>query len=147
MCLSTEELLNKINKFNDADREENEDENVMFSQDFGAMFTSLHIPTVCQVATDEFYHSDLQLDVDAVELGLYLAIVYDRQHLVDLGLAYVTHTRRYNRGPKPGITTAEILSRSNDTVSKLNPPLRLPTTNEKKLSRRRANFTQNKFQK
>ena len=41
---------------------------------------------VCKVAAEEFYNSNLQLDVDATELALYLAIVNDRQQLVELGL-------------------------------------------------------------
>ena len=96
------------------------------------MYPSLHIPTVCEVAAQEFYDSDLQLDVDVLELSLYLTVVYDRQQLIDKGLSDVTHTRRYNRGPKPGITTPEIMSRSHDTVSKFVPPLRLPNDDEKK---------------
>ena len=59
--------------------------------------------------------------------------MYDRQLLVELGLGDVTHTRRYNRGPKPGITTPEILSRSDDTVSKFVPPTRIPTNDEKRM--------------
>ena len=115
MCLSTEEMLYAINTVNTMD--ETDEEHVIFSQDFKEMYTRLHIPTVCQVAAEEFYNSNLQLEVDAVELGLYLAIVYDRDYLVDMGLGDVTHTRRYNRGPKPSITTPEILTRSHDTVS------------------------------
>ena len=68
-----------------------------------------------------------------IELGLYLAIVCDRQQLIDLGLGDVTHTRRHNRGPKPGITTAEVMSRSYDTVSKFVVPQRSPTNDEKRL--------------
>ena len=79
---------------------------------------------------EEFYNSNLQLDVDATELALYLAIVIDRQLLVELGLGEVIHTRRYTRGPKPGITTNEILSRSHDTVSKFLPPQSPPTNNQ-----------------
>ena len=85
------------------------------------------------MAAEEFYNSNLQLDVDILELSLHLAIVYDRQLLIDLGLGEVTHTRRHNRGPKPGITTPEILSRSYETVSKFVPPQRAPSDNEKRL--------------
>ena len=58
------------------------------------MYPSLHIQTVCKVAAEEFYNSNLQLDVDVTELSLYLAIVSDRQLLVELGLGEVTHTWR-----------------------------------------------------
>ena len=53
--------------------------------------------------------------------------------LVDLGLGEVTHTSRFNRDPKPGITTPEILSRSHDTISKFIPPQRSPSNIEKRL--------------
>ena len=49
----------------------------MFSQDYGGMFPSLHIPTVCQIAADDFCNSNLELE-DVVELLLYLTIVLDR---------------------------------------------------------------------
>ena len=75
----------------------------------------------------------MNLNVDTLELRLYLAVVYDRDQLVDLGLGEVTHTSRFNRGPKPGITTPEILSRSHDTISKFIPPQRSPSNIEKRL--------------
>ena len=142
ICLSTEELLYEINEINKLNNENDDDNNnddegddklVIFSQDFDRMYTSLHIPTVCQIAADEYYNSNLEIDVDVIELGLYLAIVCDRQQLIDLGLGDVTHTRRHNRGPKPGITTAEVMSRSYDTVSKFVVPQRSPTNDEKRL--------------
>ena len=75
----------------------------------------------------------MNLNVDTLELRLYLAVVYDRDQLVDLGLGEVTHTSRFNRGPKPGITPPEILSRSHDTISKFIPPQRSPSNIEKRL--------------
>ena len=84
---------------------EGDGELVIFSQDFDKMYTSLHIPTACQIAANEYFNSNLQIDVDVIEL----AIVCDRQKLIDLGLGDVTHTRRHNRGPKPGITTPEVM--------------------------------------
>ena len=62
----------------------------MFSQDHDGMFPSLHIPTVCQIAADDFCNSNLELE-DVVELLLYLTIVLDRQHLNDFDLGGVTY--------------------------------------------------------
>ena len=56
---------------------EGDGELVIFSQDFDKMYTSLHIPTVCQIAADDFCNSNLELE-DVVELLLYLTIVLDR---------------------------------------------------------------------
>ena len=45
MWLNTEEMLYEINKINNAD-EEDEDEDVIISQDFDRMYPSLHIQTL-----------------------------------------------------------------------------------------------------
>ena len=38
-------------------------------------------------------NTGLEVDVDWEELALYVAIVKDRQELVDIGLGDMTHTR------------------------------------------------------
>ena len=127
MCLSTEEMLYEINRVNnDANDDDDDEEKVIIGLDYDKMFPSLHIPTVCAAAAEELTNSNLELDVDVLELSLYITIMYDRNHLINVGLGDVTHTRLYNRGAKPGITTPEIVSRSHDTQSKFVPPLRHP---------------------
>lgn len=49
-----------------------------------------------------------------------------------LNLGDVTHTRQSRGGQKPGITTKEILVRSEKTVTKFIPPIKTPTDDEKR---------------
>ena len=48
---------------------------------------------MCRVAAEEWFNSDMKIDVDVTELALYLAVVYDRDFMVNLGLKNVTHTK------------------------------------------------------
>ena len=89
---------------------------MIFSTDITSFYPSLDIPFVCAAVAEEIFRSDLQVTVDIREIALYLAIVYDRQHLRTLGLGDVTHTRVASTGRKPGITTPEIIARQGDTV-------------------------------
>ena len=68
-----------------------------------------------------------------MELGLYLAIMCDRQELEDWDLGDVTSTRVSKNGRKPGITTPEVLSRGPKVIPKFRPPARQPTQDEKRL--------------
>ena len=58
-CQITEEFYMRSTNSGD------EDELEMFSQDHNGMFPSLHIPTVCQKAADDFCNLELE---DVVEL-------------------------------------------------------------------------------
>ena len=49
-----------------------------------------------------------------------------------MGLKDVTHMPVSARGQRPGITTEEILERSDKTISKFNKPTRVPTNVEEK---------------
>ena len=134
MALSTEELMAAVVDVNKLDNTKEENKNlVLFSMDIEKMYPSADVDEVCRVAADEWFNSDMKLDVNVTELALYLAVVYDRDFLVGLGLGDVTHTRLKRTGPKPGITTPEILTRTSNTVSKFVPPIRPPTDNEKRL--------------
>ena len=78
------------------------------------------------VATEEFLTSDLDINLDIAELGLYLAVVKDRQQLTTLAWALVNVSRpapQYHK--ETWITTEEILSRET-TVSKFGDPARTP---------------------
>ena len=129
MCPSTEIMLYNINEVN---KREDMLDPVIFSTDLSADYTSLDIPVVCAAVAEELLNSELKMTMDMREIALYLAVVFDRQHLQVLGLGDVTHTRLKNNGPKPGITTPEMLNRQDDTVSKFVEPVRQPTEVEQK---------------
>ena len=104
----------------------------MYSSDFEAMYPSLEVDTVAKIAAEEFLNNKVDVDVDTEELSLYLSVVFSKQELVDMGLKDVTYTRVSARGQRPGITTEEILERSDKTISKFNKPARVPINVEEK---------------
>ena len=119
ICRSTEEMIADLEAVNA--REDIKDL-VFLSTDVTAMYPSLDIPQVAKVAAQEFLNSKLEVELDPEELGLYLAIMVDREELINLGLGDVCHTRLADKpvlepgekpkkipGPKIGITTEEIL--------------------------------------
>ena len=105
----------------------------MFSMDIEKMYPSADVDEVCRVAADEWFNSNLELDINPTELALYLAVVYKRDFLMSLRLGDVTHTQLKRNGPKPGITTPEILTRTHDTASKFVPPRRFSTDQERRM--------------
>ena len=66
----------------------------------------MDIDDCAEIVAEEWLNSGLDIVVDPVELGLYLAIMYDRKWLEDRNLGDVTSTRVSRNGRKPGITTA-----------------------------------------
>ena len=56
------------------------------------------------------YESDLKLNINKEELGLYLTVTCSRDRLVELGIADFCHVWRSVRGAHPGITTDEVPS-------------------------------------
>ena len=128
VCRSTEEMISEIEKVNG--RNDIKSLSIL-STDVSAMYPSLNIDVCAKVVADEFYNSGLEINVDEVELALYLAVTVDRDEIVSLGLDEVVHTRIHNRGQHPGITTEEILKRSDTkTKTKFNLPVRKPTNDE-----------------
>ena len=63
-------------------------EPVILSMDVVSMFPNLNVDRVAEVAATEFLESDLKVEVDRKELGLYLAILFQgrREELETLGL-------------------------------------------------------------
>ena len=54
----------------------------VYSSDIEAMYPSLHVDTIAKVAAEEFLNSRLDVDVDWLELSLYLAVTLSREELV-----------------------------------------------------------------
>ena len=98
------------------------EEIVVISTDAEQMFPSLEIEIVAHVAAEEFINSKLDIDMDWQELSLYLAVTNTQQQLDQLVLSHVTHARVHRTGPRPEITTEEIVNRNSDTVSKFKLP-------------------------
>ena len=92
----------------------------------------MNIDDCAEIVAREWFNSDLDIVVDPEELGLYLAIAYNREDLEDLGLGDVTSTRVSRNGRKPGITTAEVLERGPKVIPKFKAPAMAPTPDQKK---------------
>ena len=86
----------------------------------------MDIDDCAEIVADEWLKPDLDIEVDievdTVELGLYLAIMYDRKEIEHWELGDVTSTRVSANGRKPGITTPEVLNRGDKVVPKFVPP-------------------------
>ena len=93
----------------------------------------MDIESCAEIIAEEWLNADLDIVVDPVELGLYLAIICDREELINYGLGDVTSTRVSRSGRKPGITTAEVLDRGPKVVPKFAAPAMAPTPDQKKL--------------
>ena len=93
--LSTEEAMEALTTLNN--RVGSMTKPVVVSMDVVGMFPNFNREEVARVAAEELMRSDLEVHVDGVELGLYLAIVYQqrRQELVDLSLDQVVQKRKH----------------------------------------------------
>ena len=100
----------------------------LFSTDVSGMYPALDIEVIAKWLAEEYLQSDLEiLNIDHLELALYLAVTNNQTELDNLGLTEVVHTRVASSGARPGVTTKEVLDRDEKTVSLFNPPLRAPT--------------------
>ena len=132
-CLSNEELMAALTEVN----QKNMLEPVILSMDVVSMFPNLNVDRVAEVAATEFLESDLKVEVDRKELGLYLAILFQgrREELETLGLDSVVPKRRHPRARAVLISTEEVLNRkeSGETVSKFLDAERQPSEAEVRL--------------
>ena len=137
-CLSTEEAMEALTTLNTTVA--NMDRPVILSMDVVAMYPSFDRDEVAWVVASEFLMSDLEVEVDSEELGLYLAIIYQqrRQELEDRGLDDVVQKRRHPRAKRILMTTDEILNRKewggdNNNNSKFFEQERKPNKEEERL--------------
>ena len=108
---------------------------VVLSMDVEKMYPRMKADRVAAVVAAEYRASTLVVEVDPVALGLYLAIMMEREELVARGLGEVVQTRKRGggRGRKIGITTAEVTQETVPEEKKLfYPPQRAPTVAEER---------------
>ena len=133
-ALSTEEVMGALMNLNT--RSHTFKKLVLVSMDVDSMFPRLNRDKVACVVAEEFIRSGLKVEVDSVELGLYLAVAYQdrRGELEALGLAEVVQKRKFPRARKVTVTTKEFLERGGDGAaeSRFNPPERQATEAETK---------------
>ena len=84
---------------------------------------------------EEFVNSDLEIEVDERELGLYLAIIFQKERRKELELKHldeVVPRRKHEAAKSVLMSTEEITARSERTVSKCHPACKDPTREEVK---------------
>ena len=95
---------------------------VLLSTDVEQMFPRLDIDDCAEIIANEYLQSDLEIEVDDEELGLYLAITKDEKTLEELGLSDVTHKRIKTGERNIGITTKQVINRGEDDESLFHKP-------------------------
>ena len=136
LCLSTEEMCHALEAFNQRvseDHQNNVKEPVIFSMDVAAMFPSLDITEVARAVNEEFVNSDPEIANDERELGLYLAIISQKERWKELELKHldeVVPKRKHEAAKNILMSTEEIIERSERTVSKFHPARKDPTREE-----------------
>ena len=136
VCLSTEEMYHALEAFSQKvseDHQNNIKEPVIFSMDVAAMFPSLDIVEVARAVSEDFVNSDLEIEVDERELGLYLAIIFQKERRKELELKHldeVVPRRKHEAAKNILMSTEEITERSERTVSKFHTACREPTREE-----------------
>ena len=92
LCLSTDEMCPALGTFNQKvseDHPSNIKKPVIFSMNVAAMFPSLDIAEVAGAVNEEFVNSNLEIEVDERELGLYLAIIFQKERRKELALKHL----------------------------------------------------------
>ena len=106
ICRSTEEMchaIEEVNKRNDIK------DLTVFSMDISGFYPALDINECAKMAAEMWLESDMKLNINKKELGLYLAVTCSRDRLAELGIADVCHVWKSVRGAHPGITTDDFL--------------------------------------
>ena len=131
-CKSTEEMVAAIENANSKNRLET----VVWSSDVKALYPSLKIKEVTEVVYSEFLTSDMNIEVDLNELGLYLALILNKEEIQAYGIeTFVAKWKKEGKGGrKPGITTAEVRNekRMTEEKSKFYQPTEIPNDEQKR---------------
>ena len=99
-CTSTEEMIAAIEEAN-----ENIDERTTIgSADVKALYPSLDIDFTAEKVSEMFLESELTVDVDSKELGLYLSLNMTKDEIEQENLSRYCPERRKTQGRKPTIT-------------------------------------------
>ena len=127
-CTSTEEMMASLKSVNDGLARTGEDA-VVISLDVKALYPSMDIEMTAGIASRMFLERGPDVSgVNTTELGLYLAVNYDkkRDQLEALGLADYCHTRRYKGGRPPTLTGCAVKEKEEDKLKSWKLPEKYP---------------------
>lgn len=128
-CKSQEEMIASIESVN---RLVDNEDIAVWSSDVKALYPSLQTDIVAETIANEYLKSNLEINVNYEELGLYLALVMSKEEIEEAQFEEITAQWKYEgHGQKPGITTAEVMARTNGHT-KFNNPVRQPNKDEER---------------
>ena len=110
-------------------------EMVVGSMDVKALYPSLDIEHSVQIIREQMLDSQVMFDTNVPALALHLAATNTQKQLDREGLAEVCHSRRYNMGQRPIITSKSVTGTELEKAKYDSwvDPVRDPTPAEKKL--------------
>ena len=110
-------------------------EMVVGSMDVKALYPSLDIEHSVQIIKEQMVASDVQFDTNVSVMALHLTATMTELEIKNEGLTEVVHTRRYNMGCRPGITSKSVTGTELERIKYDSwvDPIREPTHVEKKL--------------
>ena len=137
----TEELCSKLEKVNAKVREEGlsrgqfqrDGKLVVGSKDVESFYPKMNVEEAAKEARLEIEESPLEVEVDTVEVALFLACSMSQEQIDEAGLKELVHRRRFKTGARPGLTCKAITAgpTSRQADKSWLPPSRAPDRAEK----------------
>ena len=101
-CASTEDLLSDFDKLNEKGLK---GDYFIGSADVVALYPSLDIELVAEVVKEMIIKSEVTIEgVDYEEVGLYIAVSYEKEELEKAGIQDMCPKRKQKQGRKPTMT-------------------------------------------
>ena len=107
---------------------------VIGSMDVKALYPSLDIDHSSSVIDKLIRNSQVNFDVDVLDMALHIAATNTQLQIDKLGLSEVIHTRKHKNGPRPLIISKTVTGTETEreTQDSWIPPSRTPTIDETK---------------
>ena len=77
---------------------------VVGSKDVEAFYPNMDVDLVAEEVKLEVEESNVDIEMDTLEAGLYIACTMTPEEIEEEGLTHVVYKRRYKTEPKPGLT-------------------------------------------
>ena len=114
---STEELCSDLKATNDRILEDGVQRGrfqragnlVVGSKDVEAFYPNMDVDLAAEEVKFEVEESNVDIEMDTLEAGLYIACTMTPEEIEEEGLTHVVHKRRYKTGPRPGLTCKAVV--------------------------------------
>ena len=139
---STEELCSDLKATNDRILEDGVQRGrfqragnlVVGSKDVEAFYPNMDVDLAAEEVKLEVEESNVDIEMDTLEAGLYIACTMTPEEIEEEGLTHVVHKRRYKTGPRPGLTCKAVVGGASQRLDDQAwiPPARKPGRRQKK---------------